>query len=239
MINVPNTDVSAQCKTEHSYNKEKSNANDVFDSTGFVLISDVIPDAMLDIRYYSTYNFIGERVNGYEEPIALLSKEAANALKLVSVDLIKKGYLIKIFDAYRPQIAVDHFVSWAADIGNTKMKRFFYPELDKSELFDKGYIAHNSAHCRGSTVDLTLYDVNTGKEVDMGGPFDYFGTLSHPNNPKITQEQHNNRMILRKSITENGFVACNTEWWHFTLANEPYPHTYFSFPVSKNSLNRP
>ncbi len=225
-------------ETQGAVDFKRSNPDDVYDATGFVSITDVIPDAILEIRYYSTYNFIGDRVNGYEEPIALLSKEAAVALKKVSDELNDKGYRIKIFDAYRPQIAVDHFASWAADVSDTRMKTYFYPDIDKSLLFDYGYIAYRSGHSRGCTVDLTLFDMKTGKEVDMGGPFDYFGSLSHPDYTGITDEQYKNRMVLREAMLNNGFRACPTEWWDFTLIDEPYPYTYFSFPVSTESLKK-
>ena len=214
----------------------QSNPNDVYDATGFVLVSDVIPNVILDIRYYSTYNFVGERINGYEEPVALISKEAASALLKVSQELESQGYVLKIFDAYRPQRAVEHFVSWAANTNDTRMKPYFYPEVAKSSLFSKGYIARKSGHSRGSTVDLTLFDLATGKEVDMGGPFDFFGQLSHPDYKGITTEQYNNRMLLRNTMKKYGFKPCGTEWWHYTLANEPYPRTYFAFPVSTESL---
>ncbi len=223
-------------ETQYQVDSKRSNPDDVYDATGFVSITDVIPDAILEIRYYSTYNFIGDRINGYEEPVALLSKEAATALKKVSDELRDKGYRLKIFDAYRPQVAVDHFASWASDVGDTRMKQYFYPDVDKSLLFDYGYIAYRSGHSRGCTVDLTLFDMKTGREVDMGGPFDYFGTLSHPDYTGITDEQYKNRMILREAMLNNGFRACPTEWWDFTLIDEPYPYTYFSFPVSTESL---
>lgn len=214
----------------------QSNPDDIYDSTGFVSVSDVVPDVILEMRYYSTYNFVGKRINGYEEPVALLSKEAATALSHASDELRGKGYRLKIFDAYRPQSAVDHFAAWASDVDDTKMKEYFYPEIDKSNLFDYGYIAYHSGHSRGCTVDLTLLDMKTGKEIDMGGSFDYFGELSHPDYQGITEEQYNNRMILRNAMINNGFRACATEWWDFTLLDEPYPETYFSFPVK--SLNK-
>ena len=150
------------------------------DSSDFVLLSDVVPDAIMEIRYYSTYNFVGDRIAGYEEPVALLTKEAALALKGASDELKEKGYRLKIYDAYRPQMAVTNFMNWALDENDVRMKQYFYPELDKSVLFPQGYIAEHSGHSRGSTVDLTLFDMNTEKEVDMGGTFDYFGELSHP-----------------------------------------------------------
>ena len=206
-------------------------------SSDFVLLSEAVPDAILEIRYYSTYNFVGERVDGYEEPVALLTKEAAEKLKEVSDELAEKGYRLKIFDAYRPQKAVTHFVRWAEDIDDTKMKDYFYPDLDKSVLFDQGYIDKHSGHSRGSTVDLTLFDMRTEKEVDMGGTFDFFGELSHPDYTDITEEQYNNRMILRDAMMAHGFRPLDTEWWHFTLDDEPYPDTYFTFPVSEDSVD--
>ena len=175
------------------------------DASDFVLISDAVPDAILEIRYYSTYNFIGGRIDGYEEPIALLTKEAAAALKEVSDDLAAKGYRLKIYDAYRPQMAVSHFMRWALDFEDTRMKQDFYPELEKDTLFPLGYIAEHSGHSRGSTVDLTLFDMATEKEVDMGGTFDYFGELSHPDYMGITEEQYQNRMILREAMLAHGF----------------------------------
>ncbi len=207
------------------------------DVSGFVLLSDAVPDAILEIRYYSTYNFAGARIDGYEEPVALLTKEAAAALKEVSDDVISQGYRLKIYDAYRPQKAVDHFVRWAADTDDVKMKEYFYPELEKDVLFPLGYIAEHSGHSRGSTVDLTLFDMKTEKEADMGGTFDYFGELSHPDYKGITDEQYANRMILREAMMRHGFKPLEEEWWHFTLENEPYPDTYFTFPVSGASVN--
>ena len=206
------------------------------DSSDFVLLSEAVPDAILEIRYYSTYNFVGERIDGYEEPIALLTKEAAQKLKEVSDELVKKGYRLKIYDAYRPQMAVNHFARWAEDFNDTKMKKYFYPNLNKDVLFPLGYIAWHSGHSRGSTVDLTLFDMNLEKEVDMGGTFDYFGEESHPDYKGITEEQYNNRMILREAMLNHGFKPLVEEWWHFTLEDEPYADTYFTFPVSKSSL---
>ena len=207
------------------------------DSSDFVLLSEAVPDAILEIRYYSTYNFVGDRIDGYEEPVALLTKEAATALKEASDDLEAQGYRLKIYDAYRPQMAVTNFVNWAEDIDDTRMKEYFYPDLDKSVLFDQGYIAEHSGHSRGSTVDLTLFDMKTEKELDMGGTFDYFGELSHPDYTDITEEQYANRMILREAMLKHGFKPLAEEWWHFTLEDEPYPDTYFTFPVSRESVD--
>ena len=208
------------------------------DSSDFVLLSDAVPDAILEIRYYSTYNFVGDRIDGYEEPLAFLTKEAAAALKEASDDLKAKGYRLKIYDSYRPQMAVTNFVEWAKDADDTRMKEYFYPELDKDVLFPQGYIAEHSGHSRGSTVDLTLFDMKTEKEVDMGGTFDYFGEESHPDYTGITDEQYANRMILRDAMMAHGFKPLPEEWWHFTLEDEPYPDTYFTFPVNSESLNK-
>lgn len=202
----------------------------------FVVVSQVIPDAILEIRYHSTFNFVGDRIDGYDEPCALLTREAALALKEASDDLMAQGYRIKIYDAYRPQDAVNHFVRWAKDLKDTRMKEYFYPEVDKSQLFSSGYIAKRSGHSRGSTVDITLFDLSTGKDADMGGTFDYFGDASHYEYKKLTPEQKNNRLILRKAMTAHGFKPISTEWWHFTLIDEPYPDTYFNFPVSSEAV---
>ena len=206
------------------------------DASGFVLLAEAIPDVILEIRYYSTYNFIGERIHGYEEPVALLSKEAAAALKEAAAELKEKGYYFKIYDAYRPQCAVDQFVAWGKDVDDIRMKEYFYPDLNKDEVFEKGFIAYQSGHSRGSTVDLTLFDMKEGKDVDMGGPFDWFGELSYPSYRGITEEQYQNRLLLRETMIKHGFVPYEGEWWHFTLKDEPYPDTYFTFPVRASSL---
>ena len=207
------------------------------DTHGFVSVGEVIPDVLLDIRYFSSFNFIGKRIDGYEEPAAILTREAAQALKEASREAMEQGFRLKIYDAYRPQKAVDHFVRWAKDPEDIRMKAFFYPELEKTEIIPQGYIAEHSGHSRGSTVDLTLFDMKTEKEVDMGGTFDYFGELSHPDYTDITDEQYENRMILRNAMTKHGFKPLAEEWWHFTLENEPYPDTYFKFPVSSDSVD--
>ena len=209
---------------------------DTEDASQFVMLADAVPDAILEIRYFGTYNFVGTRIDGYLEPTALLTREAADSLKAVSKDVMALGYRLKIYDAYRPQKAVDHFVRWAEQIPDTLMKPYFYPDLDKSVLFAKGYIAKKSGHTRGSTVDLTLFDMNTEKEVDMGGTFDWFGPESHPDFRGITPAQFANRMILRRAMMRHGFKPISSEWWHFTLKNEPFPNTYFTFPVKQ--LNR-
>lgn len=209
------------------------------DASDFVSLAEAVPNVILEIRYYSTYNFVGDRIDGYEEPCALMTKEAAAALKQAASDAESKGYMLKIYDAYRPQTAVNNFIEWAEDIEDTRMKEYFYPELDKSVLFDQGYIADKSGHSRGSTVDLTLFDMDKGKELDMGGTFDYFGELSHPDyTGELTPEQISNRNALRDIMLENGFKPLDTEWWHFTLADEPYPDTYFDFPVCDESVEQ-
>ena len=214
----------------------------------FVSIPEAIPDAILEIRYFSTYNFIGDRIDGYLAPTALLTRAAADSLRAVSDDLMRMGYRIKIYDAYRPQMAVDHFVRWAADQKDQRMKSCFYPDLRKNVLFKQGYIMEKSGHSRGSTVDLTIFDMAAGKEVDMGGTFDWFGPESHPDfcgDPDtgvydaragrkrngITETQFRNRLILREAMLRHGFKPLDEEWWHFTLKNEPFPDTYFTFPV--------
>ena len=210
--------------------------NVTMDPSGFVLLSDYIPHIVQEIRYYSTYNFIGERIDGYEEPCALLSIEAARALKSAASELIVQGYRLKVFDAYRPACAVKHFVLWGLEDQDIRMKAYFYPDLEKQSLFAEGYIAKQSGHSRGSAVDLTLLDMQTGKEVDMGSPFDLFSPVSHPDCREITDEQYENRMFLQRAMTRNGFDIMDNEWWHFTLKNEPYPDTYFNFPVSTRAL---
>ena len=222
----------------------------VEDSSQFVTLTDAVPDAILEIRYFGTYNFVGTRIDGYLEPTALLTKVAADSLRAVSDDVKALGYRLKIYDAYRPQRAVDNFVRWAADVPDTLMKRYFYPDLDKSVLFEQEYIYEKSGHTRGSTVDLTLFDMDAEKDLDMGGTFDWFGPESHPDfcgNPEtgeytgdnskspagrsITAEQFRNRMILRQAMMRHGFGPIDSEWWHFTLKDEPFKDIYFNFPV--------
>ena len=206
------------------------------DTSQFVTLTDVVPDAILEIRYFGTYNFVGTRIDGYLEPTALLTRKAADSLQAVSKDVMAQGYRLKIYDAYRPQMGVDHFVRWSKEIADTLMKPYFYPDLDKSVLFAQEYIMEKSGHTRGSTVDLTLFDMSTEKEVDMGGTFDWFGPESHPDFRGITPAQFANRMILRQAMMRHGFKPLDSEWWHFTLKEEPFPDTYFTFPVKQ--LNR-
>lgn len=208
------------------------------DPSGFVVLADYVPGIVQEIRYHSTYNFVGDRIDGYEEPIALMTKESARALKTVAGEMAAWGFRLKVFDAYRPARAVKHFVLWGIDDLDLRMKPFFFPDLDKGDLFERGYIAKQSTHSRGSTVDLTLLDMATGKELDMGGPFDLFDEVSHPDYRGVTDEQHENRMILQGAMVRNGFEPIDCEWWHFTLADEPYPDTYFDFPVSSQYLRR-
>jgi len=205
--------------------------NDQYRAPGFVSLSDVIPDVLLDVRYYSTYNFVGERIDGYEAPLVLLTREAAEALALVNADLRRKGLRLVLYDGYRPQQAVDHFVRWAKS-EDESMRPVFYPDVDKAELFTRGFIARRSGHSRGSTIDLTLLEEKTGALLDMGGPFDFFGDISHPDHADVTPAQHANRMLLQSAMVARGFKPLSTEWWHFTLADEPYRDTYFDFPVS-------
>ena len=200
---------------------------------GFVLVSEAVPDVILEIRYHSTFNFVGQRVDGYDQPVAVLTREAADALRKASDMALQMGCRLKVYDAFRPQRAVDHFVRWAENTAATEMKPFFYPEVDKSRLFEEGYIAKKSGHSRGSTVDVTLVDMLTGTDIDMGGAFDYFGERSHPGCVEgLTEKQIANRMLLQKIMVYSGFRPLDTEWWHFTLVNEPYPDTYFDFPLS-------
>ena len=239
---------ATSCQTE----SEESIVNPTEDSSQFVTLTTAVPDAILEIRYFGTYNFVGSRIDSYLQPTALLTRRAADSLRAVSDDLKAQGYRLKIYDAYRPQSAVDHFVRWAADLADTAMKPYFYPDLDKSVLFEQEYIMEKSGHTRGSTVDLTIFDMRTEKEVDMGGTFDWFGPESHPDfcgNPEtgeyngdnsaspagrsITAEQFANRMILRRAMLSHGFKPLDSEWWHFSLRDEPYPDTYFTFPVQQ------
>ena len=207
--------------------------------TDFVLLSDIVPDVIQEIRYFSTYNFVGRRIPGYEEPVAIMVRKAANALKKVSDELVEKGYRLKVFDAYRPMTAVRYFVKWAHTPSDTLTKQYFYPDINKADVFRLGYISSRSAHARGATIDLTLFDMNTEKEVDMGGPFDFFGEISHPGYRKgLTEEQVAMRMLLRETMAKYGFKPVSSEWWHFTLRNEPFPDQQFDFPVNSESITK-
>ncbi|MCR5262017.1 MAG: M15 family metallopeptidase [Candidatus Gastranaerophilales bacterium] len=199
------------------------------DKSDFAEISTMIDDAVYDIRYYSANNFTGNKINGYKAPRAYMTKEALTALSKAAADLRKQGYRLLIWDSYRPQKAVDNFVKWIND-PNDDGDKSFYPELKKSDLLKGNYIMAKSGHTRGSTVDLTLIKKD-GSFVDMGGTFDLFSEISHPDYKKITKKQKKNRKILHDAMIKAGFKGIDSEWWHFTLENEPYKDTYFNFDV--------
>ena len=201
------------------------------DTSGFVTLADVVPDILQDIRYYSAYNFTGRRVEGYEQPVALLSRRAAEALIPVAEDVARLGLRFKIFDAYRPQRAVNCFVRWVEDVEDVKMKHWFYPATEKSSFYALDFIGKRSAHSRGSAVDMTLVDMRTGMDLDMGGPFDFFGARSNFDFDGLTHRQRENRALLRGLMTDHGFKPLDAEWWHFQLIDEPFPNTWFDFPV--------
>jgi len=194
-----------------------------------VPLADVDPTIGQDPRYASDNNFIGRPIRGYLAPQVMLTGEAAKALKDAQEMAQKKGYSFLVFDGYRPQQAVDHFVEWGADLADTLQKATYYPDVPKGELFDRGYIAARSGHSRGSTVDLTL--TKDGDPLDMGTPFDFFDELSHTENPAITGEAMANRMLLKEIMESAGFSNYVNEWWHYTLKDEPYSDTYFDLPI--------
>lgn len=200
-----------------------------YDKSGFDKIYHVIDDAVFDIRYYSPYNFTGAKITGYRAPVAYMTKEALQALAVAAADLRAQGYRILVWDAYRPQKAVDHFVRWINDPLDEGNKSF-YPKLRKSDLIAGVYIMPKSGHTRGSTIDLTIIKQD-GSSVDMGGTFDLFSEISHPDYKKLTKEQKRNRKILQDAMSKAGFKGLDSEWWHFTLKEEPYPDTYFNFDV--------
>lgn len=231
---MPGTEPASGTESEPSAGSEpadgpESDQNSLPD--GFVYVTDIIPTVQLEIRYSTEDNFVGAVIDGYEAPKAILAREAAQALKKAAEILYEQGYYIKIFDAYRPQRAVNHFIRWAQDPYDTKMKDKYYPDVDKTDLFKLSYLAKRSGHSRGSTVDLTLVDISTGEELDMGSGFDFLGEISHHGTSLITPEQEKNRNILRDAMVEAGFKPHLKEWWHYGLKDEPYPDTYFDFPV--------
>ena len=197
---------------------------------GFVYVEDLIPNIKIELKYYTKDNFVGNKINGYNAPVAISTKETALALKEIQKDLKHFNYGLKIFDCYRPQRAVDHFVRWAKN-NNRKMKSSHYPNVKKINLFKEGYIASKSGHTRGSTVDLTIIDLNNGKELDMGTIYDYFGKESWIEYTGLTFHQRQNRLLLQSVMNKYGFKSLKEEWWHFTLSNEPFPNKYFNFIV--------
>ncbi|GIF08250.1 M15 family metallopeptidase [Actinoplanes siamensis] len=235
-------------------------ATDPVAASGFVAVSLTNPSILHDIRYATAHNFIGRPINGYAEPLCVLTKQAAAALNAAQAAALKRGYTLKVYDCYRPQRAVDHFIAWAEDLDDQSMKAEFYPTLDKSLLFEQGYIASRSGHSRGSTLDLTLVKLPPKPQpayrpgqpltactapagrrfpdnsIDMGTGYDCFDTLANTLDPRITGARHANRLLLKTIMTNAGFTNFDLEWWHYTLNNEPYPDTYFDFPVALSSL---
>ncbi len=208
-----------------------SSAQDVPRPDGFVSITDAVPGIATEIRYFTYENFVGRPINGYEAPLCILSVEAAEAVASVQETLSAFGLGLKVFDCYRPQRAVSDFAAWAADPEDVARQADYYPNVPKDELFERGYIAERSGHSRGSAIDLTLIDLATGEELDLGSGYDLFDTLSHPSDPRPSAEARANRMLLQRLMVEAGFNALDEEWWHFWLADEPYPDTYFDFVV--------
>lgn len=197
----------------------------------FVNVHDVVPAVVLDVRYFSDDNFMGRRVDGYLDDVILISKDAAFALVDVQRALNDMELGLKIFDGYRPQKAVDHFVRWAADPDDTLTKTTYYPQLPKDRLFELGYIAKKSGHTRGSTLDLTIISLATGEELNMGSHWDFFGEISHHDSPLVDAAATANRNLLRSVMVQHGFNPYANEWWHYTLAKEPFPDRYFNFDV--------
>ncbi|SEB34953.1 D-alanyl-D-alanine dipeptidase [Amycolatopsis tolypomycina] len=227
----------------------------------FVALSDVAPSILQDIRYDTPHNFVGQRIDGYRRPMCILTRQAAEGLRKVQAQVVRQGYTLKVYDCYRPQRAVDHFVRWAKDLADEKMKAEFYPNVAKDRLFADGYIAEKSGHSRGSTMDLTLVRIPPPVQrpyrpgeplvpcfaprdqrfpdntVDMGTGYDCFDPLAHTDNPAISGAARQHRDLLRSTMAAAGFRNLPEEWWHFTLNGEPFPDTYFDFPVSRGSLH--
>lgn len=202
-------------------------------ASGFVDAASVASDLAVDMRYFGSRNFVGRPIAGYEAPVCLLTDQAAAALAAVQSDLASTGRGLKVFDCYRPARAVADFAAWARDLTDQRMKQEYYPNVDKTQLFELGYIAARSGHSRGSTVDLTLVDLATGAELDMGTPYDLFDPRSWPSDTSVSAEAQANRRALRDAMVARGFRPLREEWWHFTLNGEPHPETYFDFPVTR------
>ena len=222
---------------------------------GFVYLQDLDPTILQEVRYAGCHNFIGRPIPSYNAPVIIMTEVAAMALKALQEELRPFGFTLKVYDAYRPQEAVDSFVAWSKDLNDQGMKTEFYPEVDKKDVFDLGYLSSRSAHSRGSTVDLTLVPLPVPNQptwklgdpvldgrlpqgqrfadnsLDMGTGFDCLDELSHPLNPALPPEVRANRMLLASLMRKHGFKGISTEWWHFTYIEEPFPETYFNFPV--------
>ncbi|VAV86272.1 D-Ala-D-Ala dipeptidase [hydrothermal vent metagenome] len=199
---------------------------------GFVYVNDLIPSIHVELRYFGSNNFMGNPIEGYHREVAILSKQAAIALKNVQNELQQYNLSVKIYDSYRPQRAVNHFIRWARNLNDTLNKQEYYPNVMKQHLFKEGYIAARSGHSRGSTLDMTLVDIKTGQPLDMGSPYDFFGNISWVDFKNLTAQQLANRMLIQTIMRKHGFMHYPKEWWHFTLRNEPFPETYFDFPVN-------
>jgi len=200
--------------------------------SGFVDAATVVDGLAVDMRYFGTDNFVGAKIDGYEQPVCLLAALAATALAAVQRNLAPRGLGLKVFDCYRPARAVAHFVRWARrPETDPKRKAEYYPEIDKRDLFRLGYVATRSGHSRGSTVDLTIVQRADGTELNMGTHYDFAGRQSWPSDKRVSAQAQANRALFARAMTDGGFVPYAKEWWHFTLANEPYPDTYFDFPV--------
>lgn len=198
---------------------------------GFIDASTVVPGLVVEMRYAGAHNFVGRQVDGYETPVCLLTRQAVAALISVQAELRARGQGLKVFDCYRPARAVADFAAWARDLSDQRTKAEFYPNVDKRRLFELGYIAERSGHSRGSTFDVTVLDLATGAELDMGTAFDLFDPRSWPTDESVSPGARANRLALQRVMIAHGFRSLREEWWHFTLVDEPYPETYFDFPV--------
>ncbi len=198
---------------------------------GFVYVKSVIQDLDVELRYFTTHNFVGDTIDGYKSNNLILTRETAEKLKLVQDELQQQNLCLKVYDGYRPQRSVNHFIRWAKDLNDTINKSEFYPNVAKRNLFKEEYIASRSGHSRGSTVDLTIIDGNTGRPLDMGSPYDFFGKQSWVDYDSITESQKKNRQLLQRVMLKHNFRNYPKEWWHFTLRWEPFPKTYFDFEV--------
>ncbi len=198
---------------------------------GFVYVKTVVPDLEIELRYFTNNNFVGKPIDGYASNKLILTAQTTSALKEVQEELQQQNICLKVYDGYRPQRAVNHFMAWARDLNDTINKQQFYPDVQKGDLFKEEYIATRSGHSKGSTVDLTLIDGNTGKPLDMGSGYDFFGRQSWIDYEGITERQKHNRQLLQAMMLKHGFRNYPREWWHFTLINEPFPNTYFDFPI--------
>jgi len=198
----------------------------------FVFVDEFVAGVRWDAKYATWDNFTGKPVEGYGANRIVGTTALCAALARVRDAAAARGFGLLLWDGYRPQRAVDCFLRWAREPEDGRTKRRHYPNIARSEMVARGYVAARSGHSRGSTVDLTLYDLATGELAPMGGDYDLMDAVSHHDAAGIPRAAADHRRLLRTFMADAGFAAYDREWWHYTLEAEPYPDTYFDFPIA-------